>query len=64
MGNILNQVTARLQVDNWVAIALGCITATLSLAMMVAWHLHLTPLLHVLPKAALMRYNMGVAFFA
>ena len=62
MGNTLNQVTARLQVDNWVAIALGCITATLSLAMMVAWHLHLTPLLHVLPLAAPMRYNMGVAF--
>ena len=61
MGNTLNQVTARLEVDNWVAIALGCITATLSLAMMVAWHLHL-PLLHMLHKAAPMRYNIGVAF--
>ncbi len=62
MGNTLNQVTARLEVDNWVAIALGCTTASLSLAMMVAWHLDLTPLLHMLPLAAPMRYNMGVAF--
>jgi len=55
-------VTARLQVQNLVAIALGSITATLGLVMMVGWHFHITILLYSLPKIALMRYYTAVAF--